>query len=180
MSTDQEGVRSGGDCRGSPWLPGAGRGAPDGGVHSAAVFPSRRSSCESSCSSSPWCSDVCVWWGGGGGWAWVWCVGVHMWRLHVCVCVVWVILLSSQGKRPADPEFVTNQQLRSMCEHSSPRHHHHRHHGACELALFSFLEKTSFCFSGNAKNDQTEMWKYKQHQKWLMLTLKIRNHLYVT
>lgn len=178
MSTDQEGVRSGGDCRGSPWLPGAGRGAPDGGVHSAAVFLSRRSSCESSCSSSPWCSDVCVW--GGGMCLCVVCVCAHVTFACVCVCCLSHTFVIPGQKTSRSGVCDQPAVAQYVWQHSSPRHHHHRHHGACELALFSFLEKTSFCFSGNAKNDQTEMWKYKQHQKWLMLTLKIRNHLYVT
>ena len=106
MSTDQEGVRSGGDCHGSPWLPGAGRGAPDGGVLSAAVFPSRRSSCESSCSSSPWCSDVCVCVGGGGGDVLVCgvCVCAHV--TFACVCV----LFESYFCHPR----AKDQQIRSL------------------------------------------------------------------
>ena len=180
MSTDQ-GVRPGGDCYGSPWLPGAGMGAPDGGVHSAAAFPYRRSSCESSCSSSPWCSDVCVCVCVCVGGVLVCGVCVHMWRLHVCVCVVWVILLSSQGKRPADPEFVTNQQLRSMCDNIL-------HLVTTTIDImepvswrFTVSQRRHYLsdFQEKAQNYQTEMWKYKQHEKWLMLTLKIRNHLYV-
>ena len=86
MSTDQ-GVCPGGDCHGSPWLPGAGRGTPDGGVHSAAVFPSRRYSCESSCTSSPWCSDVCVCvCGGGDVLVCGVCVCAHVMFACVCVC----------------------------------------------------------------------------------------------
>ena len=180
MSTNQEGVRSGGDCNGSPWLPGAGRGTPDGGVLSAAVFPYRRSSCESSCSSSPWCSDVCLCVCGGGS-ACVWCVCVRTCDVCMCVCVVWVILLSSQGKRPADPEFVTNQQLRSMCDNilhlvtttidiMEPVRWHFTV-SQSKHYLSDFQEKLNIiklkCESINSM------------KKILMLTLKIRNHLYV-
>ena len=120
---------------------------------------------------------VCV--GGGGMCLCVVCVCAHVMFACVCVCCLSHTFVIP-GQKTSRSGFCDQPAVAQyVWQHSSPRHHHHRHHGACELALFSFLEKTSFCFSGNAKNDQTEMWKYKQHQKWLMLTLKIRNHLYV-
>ena len=94
------------------------------------------------------------------------CVCVHAHMMYVCVCVcVCVFCLSHTFVIPGQKtsrSWVCNQPAvaQYVWQHSSPRHHHHWHHGACELALYSFSEKTlSFWFSG--KSSKLSNWNVK-------------------
>ena len=90
------------------------------------------------------------------------CVYMHTWCMHVCVCVFCLSHTFVIPGQKTSRSWVCNQPAvaQYVWQHSSPRHHHHWHHGACELALYSFSEKTlSFWFSG--KSSKLSNWNVK-------------------